>query len=336
MPFAVLTARVHQRAFLAACVTIAVVVAILDRARAEDYPSRPLTMVVPFPAGGPTDTLARILTDRMSVTLGQPIIIENVGGASGSLGVGRVVHAAPDGYTIGIGQWGTHVLNGGIYSLPYDLLRDLEPVAEIASGPQIIVAKKTLAAANLSELVDWLRAHPNQAAAGTVGAGSGSHVAAVFFQNKTQTQFQFVPYRGSAPAMADLVAGHIDFMFDQASNSLPQVRSGNIKAFAVTAKTRLSSAPDIPTVDEAGLPELYIAFWHGLWVPKDTPRGIVARINAAVVHALADPTVRDRYIALGQEIPTREQQTPEALAAFQKAEIEKWWPIVKAAKIKAD
>src|SRR3977135_4146623 len=258
-----------------------------DAVRAENYPSRPITMVVPFAAGGPTDTLARILGERMRQSLGQTIIIENTTGAAGSIGVGRVARAEPDGYTVGIGHWSTHVVNGAIYQLPYDVLNDFEPISLVASNPQLIVAKKTLPPNDLKELIAWLKANPDKASEGTAGAGSASHVSGAYFQKATGTSFQFVPYRGTGPAMQDLVAGQIDIMFDQAANSLPQVRNGSVKVYAVTAKSRLSSAPDIPTVDEAGLPSFYIAVWHALWVPKGTPKDIVARLTAAVVDALA-------------------------------------------------
>jgi tripartite-type tricarboxylate transporter receptor subunit TctC len=247
-----------------------------------------------------------------------------------------VARSAPDGYTLAIGHWATHVLNGAILNLPYDVIADFEPIGLVATGPQLIIGKKTLEAKTLAELIAWLKANPGKAAAGTAGPGTGAHVAAVFFQNKTRTQFQYVPYRGAGPALNDLVAGHIDLMFDQASNSLNQVRAGTVKAFAVTAKTRLASAPDIPTVDEAGLPELYIDYWHGLWAPRNTPKAIVARLNAALRDALADPKVRDRLADLGQELPTPDRQTPQALTQHQKAEVDKWWPIIKAANIKAE
>ena len=272
----------------------------------------------------------------MRASLGQNIIIENVTGASGSIAGGRVARAVPDGYTLSIGHWGTHVLNGAIYTLPYDVFRDFEPVALVANNPQLIVGKKGLPAKDLKELIAWLKENPNKASAGTAGPGSGAHVSGIFFQNMTGTRFQFVPYRGAGPALSDLMAGHIDLMFDQASNSLPQVRNGNLKVYAVTAQARLASAPEIPTVDEAGLPEFHIAYWHAIWAPKSTPKDIIARLNAAIVDTLADPTVRQRLAELGQEIPPRDQQTPEALGAYQKAEIEKWWPIIKAANIKAE
>ena len=304
--------------------------------RAESFPSRPITLIVPFAAGGPTDVLARILADHMRRTLGQTVVIENVTGASGSVAGVRAARATPDGYTLIIGHWGTHVLNGAVYSLQYDVLNDFDPVGLIGNGPQLIIGRPTLPAKNLNELVGWLKENPNKATAGTAGPGSGSHVAGVFFQNQTGTGFSFVPYRGAGPALNDLMAGHIDLMFDQATNSLPQVRGGNVRAYAVTARTRLASAPDIPTVDEAGLPGLYIAYWHGIWAPKNTPADAIARLNASVVAALADPSVQQRFLELGQETPPPDRQTPAALKSHQTAEIEKWWPIVKAANIKAE
>jgi len=305
-------------------------------ATAQTYPARPITMVVPYSAGGPTDTIARIMAERMRVPLGQTIIVENTTGAAGTLGVGRVARAAPDGYTISIGHWGTHVVNGAIYSLQYDVFNDFEPVAMIATNPQIIVAKKAVPAKDLKELIAWLKANSATATQGTAGHGSGSHVSGVYLQKITGAQFQFVPYRGAGPAMQDLVAGQIDIMVDQAANSLPQVRSGLIKAYAVTDKTRLAAAPEIPTVDEAGVPGLHISIWHALWMPKGTPKEIIARLNAAVIETLADANTRQRLADLGQEIPPREQQTPQALATYHKAEIEKWWPIIKAANIKGE
>ena len=325
-----------RRRFLVLAAVAAALPAAAQNARAQAYPARPLTMVVPFAAGGPTDTIARIMGERMRATLGQTVIIENVTGAAGSIGVGRVARATPDGYTISIGHWSTHVVNSAIYQLPYDVLNDFEPVSLIAANAQLAVVRKSLPVNNLKELIDWLKANPDKASQGTAGAGSASHVSGVYFQRTTGTSFQFVPYRGTGPAMQDLVAGQIDLMFDQAANSLPQVRNGNIKAFAVTAKSRLASAPDVPTMDEAGLPGFYISVWHALWFPKGTPRDIVMKLNAAVVEALADPTVRKRLDELGQDIPTREQQTPEMLFAHHKAEIEKWWPIIKAANIKGE
>jgi tripartite-type tricarboxylate transporter receptor subunit TctC len=295
----------------------------------EVYPSRPITIVVPFPAGGPTDTIARIVSERMSTSLAQPIIIENVTGAAGTIGVSRVARATPDGYTLSGGFLGTHVLNGAIYGLQYDVLKDFEPIALLASNPQLIVAKKATPAKDLKELIAWLKANPGKATQGAAGVGSPAHVSGAYFQHASGTTFQFVQYRGAAPAMQDLVGGHIDLMFDQSSNALPNVRDGNIKAYAVTAKARLASAPDIPTVDEAGLPGFYISVWSAMWAPKGTPQEVISKLNAAVVDALANQTVQRRLADLGQEVPARDQQTPAALATFQKAEIEKWWPIVK-------
>jgi tripartite-type tricarboxylate transporter receptor subunit TctC len=308
----------------------------IGSASAQTYPSRPLTMVVPFSAGGPTDTIGRIMAERMRGPLGQTVIVENVTGAAGTIGVGRVARAAPDGYTLSIGHWSTHVVNGAIYSLPYDVFNDFEPISLIASNPQLVVTKLGVPATNLKELIVWAKANQDKLSVGTAGAGSASHVSGVYFQNTLGARFQFIPYRGAAPALQDVVAGQVDLMFDQAANSLPQVRGGKVRAYAVTAKTRLASAPDIPTVDEAGLPEFYIAVWHGLWAPKGTPKDVTAKLTAAVRESLADPTVQKRLVELGQDIPPSEQQTPEALAAHHKAEIEKWWPIIKAANIKGE
>ena len=305
-------------------------------APAQVYPSRPITMVVPFAAGGPVDTVARILSEPMRATLGQSIIVENVTGAAGSIGVGRVARATPDGYTLSIGHWSTHVVNGAIYPLPYDLLRDLEPIVLLPSNPMIVVSKNAVPAKNLNEFVAWIKANEGKVSAGTAGAGSATHVAGVYFQNVIGTRFQFVPYRGTGPALQDLVAGQIDFIVDQASNSLQHVRDGKIRAYAVTAGARLPSAPDIPTVAEAGLPSLDISVWYGLWAPKGTPKEIITKLNAAAVQALSEPIVRQRFAELGLDMPPRDRLTPEALAAYQKAEIEKWWPVIKDANIKTE
>jgi tripartite-type tricarboxylate transporter receptor subunit TctC len=321
------------RRTLLASLAFAAVAAPIAEASAEVYPSRQITMVVPFPAGGPTDTIARIVSERMSTSLAQPIVIENVTGAAGTIGAGRVARATPDGYTLCAGFLGTHVLNGAIYSLQYDVVKDFEPIALLASNPQLIVAKKAIPAKDLKELIAWLKANPGKATQGTAGIGSPSHVSGVYFQSASGTTFQFAQYRGAALAMQDLVGGHVDLMFDQPPNSLPHVRDGNIKAYAVTAKSRLASAPDIPTVDEAGLPGFYISVWSGMWAPKGTPQEVISKLNAAVVDALADKAVQRRLADLGQETAAIDQQTPAALAAFQKAEIEKWWPIVKAMKL---
>jgi tripartite-type tricarboxylate transporter receptor subunit TctC len=317
-------------------VAAAAVLTIVTSAAAEDYPSRPIAMIVPFAAGGPTDVVARILAEGMRASLGQPVLIENVTGAAGSIAVGRVARSAPDGYTLSIGHWSTHVVNGAIYKLPYDLLTDLAPVSLLVSNPQLIVANPKVPASDLKSLVEWIKSNPDKVSAGTAGAGSASHIGGIYFQNFSHTGFLFVPYRGTGPAMQDLISGQIQIMIDQSSNSLPQVRNKLIKAFAVTSKTRLAVAPDIPTVDEAGMPGFYISVWHGLWVPKDTPKPIIAKLATAVRAAFADPATRKRFLDLGQEIPPVEQQTPEALGAFQKAEIEKWWPLIKAAHIKVE
>src|SRR5882724_4135534 len=314
----------------------AAALAPIQSATAQSYPSRPITMVLPFAAGGPTDTLARILADRMRVTLGQPVIVENVTGAAGTISIGRVVRAAPDGYTLSLGPWNSHVLTGALYTLAFDLQKDLQPVALIANNPSVIVSKTAAPATNLKELIAWIRANPDKLSAGTSGVGAATHVAGVLLQQLTDTRFQFVPYRGAGPAVQDLVAGQIDLMIDQISNVIGQVRAGRIRGYAVTSRTRALVAPELPTVDEAGLPEFHISVWHGLWAPKNTPEDVVARLNRAVVEALADANVRARFADIGREIYPIDQQTPNALAGLQKAEIEKWWPIIKAAGIKAE
>jgi tripartite-type tricarboxylate transporter receptor subunit TctC len=327
--------KLPRRRFLhLAAGAAALPVALSRPAQAQAYPTRPITMIVPFPAGGPTDTIGRVVAEGMRAALGQPVVIDNVGGAAGSVATGKVARATPDGYTIGLGSGTTHVANGAVYALKYDVVDDFDPVSMLTIQPMVIVAKKELPANSLQELVAWLRANPDKASQGTAGAGSTSHLSGIFFQKETGTRYQFVPYRNTG--MQDLMAGLIDLMIDPAANSVPQVRAGTIKAYAVTAKSRTPAAPDIPTVDEAGLPALQITSWHGLWMPKGTPKEVIVKLNAAVVTSLADPMVRRRLADLANDPVPREQQSPEALAAWQKAEIEKWWPIIKAAGIKAE
>jgi tripartite-type tricarboxylate transporter receptor subunit TctC len=323
-------ASLRFAAFLAALVFAA------PAALSQTYPSRSITVVVPFSAGGPTDTIARIMAERMTRALGQTVLVENVTGAGGTIGVTKVVRAAPDGYTVGIGHIGTHVIAEAVQPVSFDVLKDMEPVGMIATNPQLIVSKTAVPAKDLKELIGWVKANEAKVSSGTGGAGTPSHVSGVYFQNTTNAKFQIVHYRGAAPAMQDLLAGHIDITFDQAANSLPQVRAGKIRAYAVTANKRLAAAPDIPTVDEAGLPGFYMAIWHGYWVPRGTPHAVIQKLNAALVESLADPAVRKKLEDLGQEIMPREQQTPEALGAHHKAEIDKWWPIIKSAGIKAE
>jgi tripartite-type tricarboxylate transporter receptor subunit TctC len=312
------------------------ILALTGLARADTYPSHPVTIIVPFAAGGPSDAMARILAERMKLTLGQTVLVENVTGAGGSIGVGRAVHSAPDGYTISFGHLGTHVANGAVYKLPYDLVADLEPVVLLPSNPMIIVSKTSVPATSLKELLAWLKARSTPATAGTAGAGSGAHIAGVYFESVTGIKLQYVPYRGTGPALNDLIAGQIDVIVDQTSNSINQVRAGTIRAYAITDDRRLSSAAEIPTTDEAGLKDFHMTLWSGMWVPKGTPKDIVAKLNAAVVEALNNPAVKKQMDTLGLEMPPQDQLTPEALGARQKAEIAKWWPMIKAAHIKVD
>jgi tripartite-type tricarboxylate transporter receptor subunit TctC len=326
--------RKHMRRTV--LVALLATLAFAGSAAAQNFPSRPITIIVPFSAGGPSDAMARILAERMKTTLGETLLVENVTGAGGSVGVGRAVRSAPDGYTISFGHLGTHVANGAIYKLGYDLVTDLEPVALLPSNPMIIVSKKEVPATSLKELLAWLKAQPSPPTAGTAGAGSGSHIAGLYFENVAGVKLQYVPYRGTGPAMNDLVAGQIDLIVDQTSNSIGQVRAGNIRAYAITDSKRVESASDVPTVDEAGLPGFHMTLWSGLWVPKDTPKDIVAKLNGAAVDALNDPAVRKQLENLGLQMPPKDKLTPEALGAWQKAEIAKWWPMIKAANVKVD
>lgn len=304
---------------------------------AQSFPSKPITIVVPFSAGGPTDTLARILSDPMRANLGQPVVIDNTTGAGGSIGVGKVARSAPDGHTVSIGHWGTHVVNGAYYTkLPFNLLTDFEPVVWLASNPQMIVSRNSVPATDLKELVSWIKSSPKPVLMGTGGVGGASHIAAVYLQNAIGAKFDYIAYRGGAPVFPALLGGEVDMFVTQVSSGIGHVRAGKVRAYAVTAKNRQAAAPELPTVDEAGLPGLHTSVWHGLWVPKSTPANVVARLNAAAVQALLDPAVQKRFADLGQEIPARDQQSPEALRTLHKAEIDKWWPMIKAAGIRAE
>jgi tripartite-type tricarboxylate transporter receptor subunit TctC len=324
------------RRWLTAMVVAVATFAWAGELAAQPYPVRPITMIVPFPAGGATDTLARFLAEKMREILGQPIIIENVGGAAGTIGVGRAVRSPADGYTLSIGTSTTHMLTGGLYTLPFDLLKDIEPVIYVGNEPLLLAARKDFPANDLKGLIAYLKANPDKASVGIAGVGAQGHLAGIAFQKQTGTKFQFVPYRGNAPAMQDLLAGQIDFMMEPSSNFRSLIATGSIKPIAVTGKTRLPASPNIPTVEEAGLPGFTASLWYGLWVPKDTPKEIVEKLNATLRKVLADPAVKKRLDDLGIEISPRDQQSPEALRAFQKAEAERWWPVIKASNLKAE
>jgi tripartite-type tricarboxylate transporter receptor subunit TctC len=319
-------------------VLLAILIAALagiGAASAQDaYPVRPVTLVVPYPPGGVTDTLARLLADRMKQSLGQTIVIENVGGAGGSIGVGRIARATPDGYTIAIGSSETHVLNAVALNLPYDVVADFEPVVQLPAYPFMIVTPNSVSATTLKELIAWIKANPGKVTQGTVGYGTIQHMCGIIMQKAIGATWQFVPYRGGAPAMQDLLSGQFNLMCTASGSFLPLVRAKQIRAYAITMGTRAASAPDIPTTDEAGLPGLHLLTWNALWAPKGTPRPVIDKLNAAAVQAMADPAFKQRMVELALEMPPSDQLTPEALAALQKAEIDRWWPLMKAAGIK--
>jgi tripartite-type tricarboxylate transporter receptor subunit TctC len=316
---------------------IAATIATTPVSLAQNYPSRPITIIVPFPAGGPTDAIARILAEHMKRAWGQTVVIENVGGGGGTISIGRVVRAQPDGYTLSIGHWGTHVVAGAAYPIPYDLLKDLKPVALISHNPQMIISNTAVPARDLKELVAWIKANHANVTQGTTGAGSAPHVAGAFLQNMIAVRYRFIPYRGGAPAIQDLMAGHINLMIANSALAFPVLGSGKIRAFAVTSSKRMAAAPDIPTVDEAGLRGFHTSLWHAFWAPAGTPDDVVAKLNSVIVRALADADIRRQLEGkLGQDIPPPGEQTSEALGALHKAEIDKWWPIIRAANIKGE
>jgi tripartite-type tricarboxylate transporter receptor subunit TctC len=327
---------VPRRRFLRLATGAVALPALSRAAMAETYPSRPITLIVPFPPGGLADLIARLITEGMRARLGQSLIIENVGGATGSIGTGRVARAPPDGHTLVLGIWNTHVANGATYSLSYDVVKDFEPVVLLADAPLVMVVKKAMAANTLQEFITWLRANPNQASFATIGAGSPGHLLDLLFEKETGARLGQVAYRGAGPAIQDVVGGQIDGMFANTATSMPHVLAGSVKAFAITAVKRLPLLPDVPSVSEAGLPSLRFSLWAAIFAPKGTPRPIIDKLNAAAVATLSEPAIREKLVAQGFEIPTAAQQTPEALAAYQKAEIDRWWPIIKAADVKAE
>jgi tripartite-type tricarboxylate transporter receptor subunit TctC len=325
----------HVNVVAALIIALTVALGCTANAHAQPYPSKPITIVVGFAPGGPTDTVARIIADHMKTTLGQTVVVENVGGAAGTIGGTRVARATPDGYTLNVGQWTSNVGGPAITPTSYDVLNDFEPVARLTTSYLWIVGKTGVPAANLRELIAWLKANPGKASGAIVGAGSAAHICFVDFQIKSGTTFAVVPYKGGAPALQDLVGGQIDLGCLEASQTLQQFRAGTVKVFGILANKRWFGAPEVPTLAEGGLPGDQIEFWHGLWAPKGTPQDVIAKLNAAVSAAFADPAVRKRFADLGHALPPRELQSPQALFAHHKAELDRWWPIIKAAGIKA-
>jgi tripartite-type tricarboxylate transporter receptor subunit TctC len=311
-------------------------VALIGNAAAQDYPSRQIVVIVPFPAGGPTDALARILSEPLRAILGQPVVVQNVAGAGATIGVGRAIQSAPDGYTLIVGNWTSHVGGSAIYPVPWNVLADLEPVSQLSVSTLLIAGRTGLPVNDGKQFIAWLKANPDQATAATVGAGSGAHICGIYFAQKTGTRFRYVPYRGGAPAVQALLGNEVDFFCGEASQMLPHFKAAKIKPLIVMSQTRWRPLPEIPTMEELGASDTYITFWNGMWAPKGTPRSMIAKVNEAVVKALADPVVIKRLGDLGQDIPPREQLTPEALGAFHKSEIEKWWPLIKGANIKVE
>lgn len=305
-------------------------------AAAQDYPTRQIVLIVPFPAGGSTDAIARIIAEPMRATLGQPVVVQNIAGAGSTIGTGRAIQAAPDGYTLSVGNWTSHVGAAAVYRVPWHILKDLEPVSMLSISTLIIAGRTGIPANDGKEFIAWLRANPGEATAATVGAGSGAHICGIYLQQKTGTDFRYVPYRGGAPVMADLLANQVDFFCGEASQMLPHFRAGKIKPLIVMSKSRWRPLPDVLTMEEVGASDTYIEFWNGLWAPKGTPKHVIARLNDAVNKAFSDPAVIKRLAELGQDIPPRERLTPEALAAFHKSEIDRWWPLIKAANIRVE
>ena len=330
------TSSAARLPFTPLLVALAFGFAWIANSAAQDFPSRQIILVVPFPAGGSTDAIARIIAEPMRAALGQTVIVMNVAGAGSTIGVGRAVQAPPDGYTLSVGNWTSHVGAGAVYKVSWNPLTDLEPVSMLSVSSLMIVGRTGLPAKDAKEFIAWLRANPDKATAATVGAGSGAHICMIYLGQKTATRFRYVPYRGGAPVMADLLANQVDFSCLESSQMLPHLKAGKMKPFMVMSKTRWPPMPDVPTMEEVGATDAHITFWNGLWAPKGTPASVIARLNDAVVKAFADPNVIRRLGELGQEIPPRQQLTPASLGAFHKSEIEKWWPLIKEANIKIE